>query len=55
MTDRALRLCTLCDKSHLEDEYHFVLVCPVYDSMRENKDTFVHFITKDRVSINSQF
>ena len=51
-TDRALRLCTLCDKSDLEDEYHFVLVCPVYDSIRKN--TFVHFITKDRVSINSQ-
>ena len=31
-TDRALRLCTLCDKSDLdEDEYHLVLVCPVYD------------------------
>ena len=23
--DRALCLCTLCDKSDLEDEYHFVL------------------------------
>ena len=33
--DRALRLCTLCDKSDLEDEYHFVLVCPVYDSIRK--------------------
>ena len=51
-TDRASHLCTLCDKSDLEDEYHFVLICPVYDSIRKN--AFVHFITKDRVSINSQ-
>ena len=49
-------LSTLCDKSDLEDEYHLVLVCPVYDSIRKKrrKNTFVRFITKDRVSINSQ-
>ena len=34
-TYTALRLCTLYDKSDLEDEYHFVLVCPVYDSIRK--------------------
>ena len=33
--DRALCLCTLCDKSDLEDGYHFVLVCYVYDSIRK--------------------
>ena len=33
--DRSLRLCTLCDKSDIEDEYHFVLVCPVYESIRK--------------------
>ena len=33
--DGALRVCTLCDKSDLEDEYHFVLVCSVYDSIRK--------------------
>ena len=33
--ERALRLCTLCDISDIEDEYHFVLVCPVYDSIRK--------------------
>ena len=33
--ERALRLCTLCDKSDIEDEYHFVLVCPVYDSRKK--------------------
>ena len=33
--ERALRLCTLCDISDIEDEYHFALVCPVYDSIRK--------------------
>ena len=33
--DRALRLCTLCDRSDIEDEYHFVLICPVYSQIRQ--------------------
>ena len=34
-TDRALHSCKLCDKSDLEDEYRFILVCPAYDSIRK--------------------
>ena len=33
--DRALRLCTLCDRSDIEDEYHFVLICPAYSQIRQ--------------------
>ena len=33
--DRAQRICTLCNKSDIEDEYHFVLVCPVYSILRQ--------------------
>ena len=33
--DRALRLCTLCNGSHIEDEYHFVAICPAYNQLRE--------------------
>ena len=33
--DRALRLCTLCDRSDIEDEYQFVLICPVYSQIRQ--------------------
>ena len=33
--DRAQRICTLCKKSDIEDEYHFVLVCPVYSILRQ--------------------
>ena len=33
--DRALRLCTLCNGSHIEDEYHLVAICPAYNQLRE--------------------
>ena len=26
---------SLCNKSDIEDEYHFVLVCPVYSILRQ--------------------
>ena len=33
-TERAQRLCTLCDRSDVEDEYHFVIICPLYSHLR---------------------
>lgn len=33
--ERNLRLCTLCNTNDLEDEYHFVLVCPFYNDYRK--------------------
>ena len=27
-TDRELRYCTLCNVNDVEDEYHFLLICP---------------------------
>ena len=32
--DRDLRLCTLCYCRDIEDEYHFLLVCPAYKDIR---------------------
>ena len=32
--DRNLRLCTLCSRNEVEDEFHFILVCPVYNDIR---------------------
>ena len=29
------RLCTICDLKQVEDEKHFLLVCPRYDALRE--------------------
>ena len=28
------RICSLCNKQDIEDEYHFILICPVYDEIR---------------------
>ena len=28
------RLCTLCDYNQVEDEFHFVMICPVYENLR---------------------
>ena len=33
--DRAQRICTLCNKSDTDDEYHFVLVCPICSNLRQ--------------------
>ena len=30
-TDRQNRLCKLCNMNMVENEYHFVLVCPAYN------------------------
>ena len=29
------RVCPLCHTGEVEDEVHFLLVCPLYDSLRE--------------------
>ena len=29
------RICELCDKNELEDEFHFLLVCPAYKELRQ--------------------
>ena len=33
--ERNERKCTFCDMNDLEDEYHFVLVCPLYADLRQ--------------------
>jgi hypothetical protein len=29
------RICKMCSKSEIEDEFHFLLVCPCYDNFRK--------------------
>ena len=31
---RSLRICPLCSMKVIEDEYHFLLVCPIYRELR---------------------
>ena len=33
--DRNQRKCLLCNKNDIEDEYHFVIICPFYDELRK--------------------
>ena len=33
--DRNDRKCTICNNNDIEDEYHFVLICTLYDSLRK--------------------
>ena len=34
--ERNNRMCSLCNMNILGDEYHFVLVCPLYSTIRDN-------------------
>ena len=34
--DRNDRKCTLCNLDQIEDEFHFILICPFYKDIREN-------------------
>ena len=31
---RPQRICNLCDKRDIEDEFHFIIVCPIYSNIR---------------------
>jgi hypothetical protein len=33
-TDRSLRVCEVCKNGDVEDEFHFVIVCPAYHMLR---------------------
>ena len=33
--DRRDRKCFMCNNNDIEDEYHFVLTCSLYDSLRK--------------------
>ena len=32
---RAQRICEMCEGVHVEDEFHFLLVCPLYNDLRQ--------------------
>ena len=34
--DRTQRFCTIFECNDIEDEYHFILICPVYRNIRKN-------------------
>ena len=34
--ERNNRICTLCDLADIEDEFHFILICPLYNDLRNS-------------------
>ena len=42
-TMRSDRLCTVCDLHDIEDEFHFVLVCPKYKDIRATFIPSIYF------------
>ena len=44
------RICYLCDKQELEDEFHFVIRCPVYKNLR---DVYLPAVDSDRSTVHS--
>ena len=50
LQDRICKLCEISDKIYREDEYHFLLKCPSYATLRDcyipqNKGSFQDFIS----------
>ena len=35
------RICKICDHNFIEDEFHFLCICPAYDQERQNLFTFI--------------
>ena len=34
--NRSERYCTICNTNDIEDEFHFVLICPAYNNLRKD-------------------
>ncbi len=52
-TNREEGICRYCDKNVIEDEYHFLLVCPAYDTLRKQyiKDFYFVHPSTDKFSL----
>ena len=50
---REHRLCTVCNQKKVEDEFHFLLQCPIYDELRRLyiPSFFYNYPTYDKLSL----
>lgn len=64
--DRDARICPMCSMNIVEDEYHFLLVCPVYRELRKihlpkyycrwpSKYKFIKLLNEDRDNVLRKF
>ena len=60
--ERNLRICPLCPMNIIEDEYHFLLVCPTYRELRKkylsnfycrwpSKNKFIKLLNEEQISV----
>ena len=60
--ERNMRICPLCSMNVVEDEYHFLLICPAYRELRKKylpryycrwptRDKFIKLLNEDQNSI----
>jgi hypothetical protein len=47
--DRHVRVCVYCDKHDIEDEYHFTLVCTLYNDFEEKTHIIVLYKTNPSI------
>ena len=53
---RELRICKSCDLGCVEDEYHFVIICPAYENLRKKftQTNFKIYIKFDTQKANGE-
>ena len=49
------RLCTYCSLNEIEDEYHFLIICPKYDNLRHNIFSYINDINLNALSERDKF
>ena len=46
------RICTLCNSNEIEDEFHFVMKCPVYSEIRNSLFTDVKILHPNFINLS---
>ena len=44
------KLCYLCNSQAVEDEFHFIMMCPVYDELRHTYLPHLENIVRDIIA-----
>ena len=52
-TKEEYRVCTRCNLEHVENEYHFVVLCPKYESLRQNLFQKISNISAGKWNLNN--
>lgn len=53
-TPRHLRICKFCINHLVEDEYHFLIICPLYNELRQSFYDKISSISPSFISLTGQ-